>query len=110
MRPTDNGDRPRRLPTGTNTRHPAGIRIVAAVLAVAALVLGPVGYVNGVSAGAHSAAEWYTLGFAASAGLPLLAAAITTVAGDRRAALCSIALLAWPPVFIAAVHLAPGPA
>ncbi|MDA2811763.1 hypothetical protein O4J56_14065 [Nocardiopsis sp. RSe5-2] len=108
MRPTDNGDRPRRLPAGTNTRHPAGIRIVAAVLAVAALVLGPLGYVNGTSADTGSASEWYTLGFAASAGLPLLAAAITTVAGDRRAALWCLALLAWPPVFIAAVHLAPG--
>ncbi|WP_017591758.1 hypothetical protein [Nocardiopsis potens] len=109
MPPADNGGRPGGAP-GSNTRHPAGIRIVAAVLAVAALVLGPIGYLNAISAGDDSAAEWYTLGFAASAGLPLLAAAVTTVAGDRRAALCCLALLAWPLIYITAIHLAPGPA
>ncbi|OLT24442.1 hypothetical protein BJF83_24180 [Nocardiopsis sp. CNR-923] len=101
-------DRPS-APTGggDNTRHPTGIRVALAVLALAALVLGPAGYLMGVRASAHdgSAAEWFTLAFGAAVGLPFLAAAVATVAGDRRAALWSLALLAWPVVFVSAIHL-----
>ncbi|WP_067974718.1 hypothetical protein [Nocardiopsis trehalosi] len=99
MTPIENGDADQR-----NTRHPTGVRVTAGLLLAASLVLGPLGYVEAISADA-AAAEWYTLGFGASVGLPLLAAAITTVAGDRRAAVWSLALLAWPVVYVAAVHL-----
>ncbi|MDA8370002.1 MAG: hypothetical protein M0026_09025 [Nocardiopsaceae bacterium] len=88
----------------SNTRHPTGVRVTAAILGLACLILGPAGYLNALSAG-PGAGEWYTLGFGASVGLPLLAAAITTVAGDRRAALWALALLAWPLLYIPAVHL-----
>lgn len=98
----DNGNRPDR-----NTRHPTGIRIVTGVIATACITLGPIGYLNGVMTTSTRAAEWYTLGFGAAVGLPLLAAAIATVAGDRRAALWSLALLAWPVVFIIPIHLLP---
>ncbi|MBV2363130.1 hypothetical protein ACFPZ0_20450 [Streptomonospora nanhaiensis] len=103
MTPAENGDRSAR-----NTRHPLGVRITAGLLGVLCLVLGPVGYIRAISAGSESAAEWYTLGFSVSVGLPLLAAAITTVAGDRRAALWSLALLGWPVVYVVAIHLAAG--
>ncbi len=82
-----------------------GVRITAALLGVAGLILGPIGYLNAVAADADSAAEWYTLGFGAAVGLPLLAAAITTVAGDRAAARWSLTLLLWPIAYITAIHL-----
>ncbi|MDT0303753.1 hypothetical protein [Streptomonospora wellingtoniae] len=100
MTPAENGDRQIR-----NTRHPLGVRITAGVLGAACLVLGPIGYLRAIAAGEGSAAEWYTLSFSASVGLPLLAAAIATVAGDRRAALWSLALLGWPLVYVTAVHV-----
>ncbi|MBB6119909.1 hypothetical protein [Nocardiopsis algeriensis] len=101
-------DRPS-SPGGRNTRHPTGIRIVVAVLALLALTLGPTGYLMGQSAASHagSAAEWHTLAFGAFVGIPLLAAAVATVAGDRRAAALSLALLAWPLLFMSLVHLTP---
>ncbi len=37
----------------------------------------------------------------------LLAAAVATVAGDRRAALWSLVLLAWPLVFVSLIHFTP---
>ncbi|CAM4315959.1 hypothetical protein NORO109296_25220 [Nocardiopsis rhodophaea] len=98
--PVENGGPPIR-----NTRHPLGVRITAAVLGLAGLILGPIGYLNAVAADASSAAEWYTLGVGAAVGLPLLAAAITTVAGDRTAARWSLALLLWPIAYITAIHL-----
>ncbi|GAB3473103.1 hypothetical protein [Nocardiopsis coralliicola] len=104
MRPDDPAEHRRRA-GGPNTRHPAGIRVVAGVLGAAALVLGPVGYLQALSAADTTTGEWLTLGFAVSIGLPLLAAAVTTVAGDRRAALWCLALLAWPPIYIAGIHL-----
>ncbi|MFD0777105.1 hypothetical protein ACFQZ2_24490 [Streptomonospora algeriensis] len=100
MTPAQNGDRQIR-----NTRHPLGVRITAGLLCAASVVLGPLGYLRAIAAGEGSAAEWYTLSFSVSVGLPLLAAAITTVAGDRRAALWSLALLGWPVVYVIAVHL-----
>ncbi|WP_046470568.1 hypothetical protein [Allosalinactinospora lopnorensis] len=96
----DGGERPTR-----NTRHPTGIRVTVAILAALSVILGPIGYTNGIYADTNSAAEWFTLGFGASVGLPLLGSAIATVAADRRAALWSLALLAWPIVFVAAIHL-----
>lgn len=92
---------------GHNTRHPTGIRIVVLVLALAALVLGPLGYLMGLRADPQhgTAAEWFTLAFGAAVGIPLLAAAVSTVAGDRKAALWSLALLIWPLVFVSALHL-----
>ncbi len=92
---------------GHNTRHPTGIRIVVLVLALAALVLGPLGYLMGLRADPQhgTAAEWFTLAFGAAVGIPLLAAAVSTVAGDRRAALWSLALLLWPLVFVSTLHL-----
>ncbi|WP_461001341.1 hypothetical protein [Streptomonospora sediminis] len=100
MTPAQNGDRQVR-----NTRHPLGVRITAGVLGAGSLVLGPMGYLRAIAASEGSAAEWYTLGFTVSVGLPLLAAAIATVAGDRRAALWSLALLGWPVVYMIAIHL-----
>ncbi|GAA4901144.1 hypothetical protein [Streptomonospora salina] len=100
MTSAQNGDRPIR-----NTRHPLGVRITAGLLCAASVVLGPLGYLRAIAAGENSASEWYTLSFSVSVGLPLLAAAIATVAGDRRAALWSLALLAWPVVYVVAVHL-----
>ncbi|MBB4931957.1 hypothetical protein F4561_002777 [Lipingzhangella halophila] len=91
-----------------NTRHPTGIRVTVALLAAMCVLLGPVGYAKGVAAETNSAAEWFTLGFGASVGLPLLGAAIATVAGDRRAAMYSLVLLAWPVVFVTALHLHTG--
>ncbi len=101
-------DRPSAPGGGRNTRHPTGIRVVIALLALFALVLGPAGYVRGLDAQAHasSAAEWFTIAFGAAVGIPLLAAAVATVAGDRKAALWSLALLAWPVIFVAALHMA----
>ncbi len=101
-------DRPSAPGNGRNTRHPTGIRVVIALLALMCLVLGPAGYLRGLSVQAHagSAAEWFTLAFGAAVGIPLLAAAVATVAGDRRAALWSLALLVWPVVFVVAIHLA----
>jgi len=92
---------------GHNTRHPTGIRIVVLVLALAALVLGPLGYLMGLRADPQhgTAAEWFTLAFGAAVGIPLLAAAVSTVAGDRKAALWSLALLIWPLVFVSTLHL-----
>ncbi|MFV2196445.1 MULTISPECIES: hypothetical protein [unclassified Nocardiopsis] len=100
-------DRPPAPSGGHNTRHPTGIRVVLALLALAALALGPTGYLMGLRAVDHdgSAAEWFTLAFAAAVGLPFLAAAVATVAGDRRGALWSLTLLAWPVVFVSALHL-----
>ncbi|RNL81850.1 hypothetical protein [Halostreptopolyspora alba] len=98
-----NGDKPTR-----NTRHPTGIRLTVALLAAMCVLLGPVGYAKGVASESNSAAEWFTLGFGASVGLPLLGAAIATVAGDRRAALYSLVLLAWPVVFVTAIHMHTG--
>ncbi|WP_304455011.1 hypothetical protein [Nocardiopsis sp. YSL2] len=101
-------DRPSAPDGGRNTRHPTGIRVVIAIVALLALVLGPAGYLMGVRADTptDSGAEWVTLAFGAAIGLPLLAAAVATVAGDRRAALWSLALLVWPVVFVSAIHLA----
>lgn len=101
-------ERPSAPEGGRNTRHPTGIRVVIAILALLALALGPVGYLMGLDAQAHagSAAEWFTLAFAGAVGIPLLAAAVATVAGDRKAALWSLALLAWPLIFVTAIHLA----
>lgn len=90
---------------GHNTRHPTGIRVVVAFLVLLGLILGPLGYLKGISADTGSAAEWFTLSFGAAVGLPFLAAAVATVAGDRTAALWALALLAWPAIFITAVHL-----
>ncbi len=101
--PTANGGEPTR-----NTRHPTGIRVTVALLGAMSVLLGPVGYTNGVTAETNSAAEWFTLGFGASVGLPLLGAAIATVATDRPAAVYSLALLAWPVVFVTAIHLHTG--
>ncbi|MEE2041740.1 hypothetical protein Q8791_31415 [Nocardiopsis sp. CT-R113] len=100
-------DRPSAPGGGRNTSHPTGIRVVVVILALIALVLGPVGYLMGVDAHSHagSAAEWFTLAFGAAVGIPLLAAAVATVAGDRRAALWALALLVWPVVFVLAIHL-----
>ncbi|MFC3997523.1 hypothetical protein ACFOVU_16440 [Nocardiopsis sediminis] len=100
MTPIENGDDTRR-----NTRHPRGVRVTAALLCAASLVLGPIGYAQAISSDTGSAAEWFTLGFGASVGLPLLAAAITTVAGDRRAALWSLATVGWPVVYVVVIHL-----
>ncbi|PWV55099.1 MULTISPECIES: hypothetical protein [Nocardiopsis] len=101
-------ERPSSSGGGRNTRHPTGIRVVVIVLALLALALGPLGYLMGVDADSHagSAAEWFTLAFGAAVGLPFLAAAVATVAGDRRAALWSLALLVWPVVFVVVIHLA----
>lgn len=92
---------------GHNTRHPTGIRIVVLVLALLALILGPLGYLMGLRADPQhgTAAEWFTLAFGAAVGIPLLAAAVSTVAGDRKAALWALALLIWPVVFVSAIHL-----
>ncbi|WP_017602806.1 hypothetical protein [Nocardiopsis alkaliphila] len=100
-------ERPSTPGGGNNTRHPTGIRIVIGVLALLALILGPCGYLMGLNADSHagSAAEWFTLAFGAAVGLPFLAAAVATVAGDRRAALWSLTLLAWPLVFVVLIHL-----
>ncbi|WP_150239870.1 hypothetical protein [Nocardiopsis quinghaiensis] len=100
-------ERPSAPGGGRNTRHPTGIRVVIALLALFALVLGPVGYLRGLTAVAHSgsAAEWFTLAFGAAVGIPFLAAAVATVAGDRKAALWSLALLVWPVVFVTVLHL-----
>lgn len=100
-------DRPITNGGGHNTRHPTGIRVVLAVLAALALILGPFGYLMGLDADSHagSAAEWFTLAFGAAVGLPFLGAAVATVAGDRKAALWCLALLAWPVVFVSAIHL-----
>jgi len=102
-------DRPSTPGGGRNTSHPTGIRVVVLILALIALVLGPTGYLMGVDAHSHtgSAAEWFTLAFGAAVGIPLLAAAVATVAGDRRAALWALALLVWPVVFVLAIHLTP---
>ena len=101
-------DRPSAPGGDRNTRHPTGIRVIVTLLALAALLLGPLGYLRGLNAHAHagSAAEWFTLAFAGAVGIPLLAAAVATVAGDRKAALWSLALLAWPLIFVTAIHLA----
>lgn len=100
-------ERPSAPEGGRNTRHPTGIRVVIAILALFALILGPLGYLMGLDAQTHagSAAEWFTLAFGAAVGIPFLAAAVATVAGDRRAALWALALLAWPVVFVVVVHL-----
>jgi hypothetical protein len=100
-------DRPSTPDGGRNTRHPTGIRVVIAIVALLALVAGPAGYLMGVrdATPRGTGAEWVTLAFGAAIGLPLLAAAVATVAGDRRAALWSLALLAWPVVFVAVIHL-----
>lgn len=100
-------DRPSTTGGGHNTRHPTGIRIALAILATLALTLGPTGYLMGLQATAHagSAAEWFTIAFGAAVGLPFLGAAVATVAGDRKAALWCLALLAWPLVFVSAIHL-----
>ncbi|MBB6171795.1 hypothetical protein HNR23_001855 [Nocardiopsis mwathae] len=100
MPPVENGGPPIR-----NTRHPVGVRVTAAILGLAGVVLGPVGYLKAVAADSGSAAEWFTLGFGAAVGLPLLAAAITTVAGDRVAARWSLALLLWPIAYLALAKL-----
>lgn len=100
-------DRPSAPGGGRNTRHPTGIRVVITLLALLALVLGPLGYLRGLQAHTHagSAAEWFTLAFGAAVGIPLLAAAVATVAADRKAALWSLALLLWPLVYVTAIHL-----
>jgi hypothetical protein len=102
-------NRPSTSGGGRNTRHPTGIRVVVIILALMALALGPAGYLMGANAQAHagSAAEWYTLSFGAFVGIPLLAAAVATVAGDRKAALWSLVLLAWPVVFVSLIHFTP---
>ncbi|WP_460769347.1 hypothetical protein [Nocardiopsis nanhaiensis] len=100
-------ERPSTRGGGRNTRHPTGIRVVICILALFALVLGPFGYMMGIDADsrAGSAAEWFTLAFGAAVGIPFLAAAVATVAGDRKAALWSLVLLAWPVVFVVVIHL-----
>lgn len=107
--PAPVSDSPSASGGGRNTRHPTGIRVVVLVLALMALVLGPAGYLMGTNAQSHagSAAEWFTLSFGAFVGIPLLAAAVATVAGDRRAALGSLVLLAWPLVFVSLIHFTP---
>nr|WP_202423435.1 hypothetical protein [Nocardiopsis alba] len=100
-------ERPSAPGGGRNTRHPTGIRVVLCLLALFALAAGPFGYLMGLDADSHagSAAEWFTLAFGAAVGIPFLAAAVATVAGDRRAALWSLALLLWPVVFVVVIHL-----
>ncbi|MGI5121853.1 hypothetical protein ACQEU5_20295 [Marinactinospora thermotolerans] len=98
---------------GAPQRRQRGVRVTVGVLALLCMLLGPVGCLNGIAAtqsgeGVRSAAEWYTLGVGAAVGLPLLCAAIATVADDPLTARLSLVLLLWPVVFASGTLLLPG--